>query len=139
MNNVGAVGLKEVFLFITIMCLCILVTMIMYNKTVKDIFGGSSMNGLTYQDTEDKVSKAAKDYAFNNYNNKLENGDSEYVTIETLQNEGLIDEVIDPKDSDITCSGYVNFIMRNNEIIYDPYIKCGLNYHTKGYNANYDA
>ena len=33
MNNIGALSIRQVFLFIAIMCLCILVTMIMYNKT----------------------------------------------------------------------------------------------------------
>jgi len=139
MNNIGALSIRQVFLFIAIMCLCILVTMIMYNKTVKDIFGGTEMNGLTYKDTEEKVTKAAQDYVFNNRKNDLKNGDRDYVTIETLQNEGILDIVIDPKDNNVTCTGYVSLKMQNNEITYDPYIKCGPNYHTKGYNANYDA
>lgn len=139
MNNIGALSIKQLFLFITIMCICILITMIMYNKTVKDIFGGTNMNGLTYKDTEEKISKAAKEYAFNNHKNDLKNGDRNTVTIETLQNEGILNVIIDPKDKETTCSGYVIFTMRNNEITYDPYIKCGKNYHTKGYNANYDA
>ena len=139
MNNKGALELKQVFLFIAIMCICILITMIMYNKTVKDIFGGTEMDGLTYKDTEDKVSKAAEEYTFNQNRRNMENGDKDTVTIETLQDEGILDIIIDPKDKDTTCTGYVDFKMRNNEIIYDPYIKCGNNYHTKGYNANYDA
>lgn len=139
MNNKGEIGLKEAFIFISIMCLSILVTMIMYNKTVKDIFGGTSMDGLTYQDTEEKVTKAAKDYNFNHNKNELENGDRDRVTIKEMQNKGAIDIVVDPKDNNVTCTGYVEFIVKNDEITYDPYIKCGNNYHTKGYNANYDA
>ncbi len=139
MNNKGEIGIKEALIFISIMCLSILVTMVMYNRTVKDIFGGTSMDGLTYQDTEEKVTKAAKDYNFNHNKNQLENGDRNKITIKEMQNEGTIDIVVDPKDNNVTCTGYVEFTMKNGEITYDPYIKCGSNYHTKGYNANYDA
>jgi len=139
MNNKGALEMKQVFLFVATVCLCILITMIMYNKTVKDIFSGSEMNGLTYKDTEDKVTKAAKEYTYNHYNKTLKNGDKDTVTVETLIDDGVLNTVIDPKDKDTECSGYVNFTKKNNGITYDTYIKCGKNYHTKGYNANYDA
>lgn len=139
MNNKGEVGLKEAFLFIAIMCLCILITMVMYNRNVKDLFGGSSSSKETYQNTEHEITEAAKNYVDNHYDNQLEIGDSDYVTIKTLISAGLIDEVIDPKNKKTTCTGYVNFYKKGIDITYEPYIKCGLNYHTKGYNANYDA
>lgn len=137
MNNKGAVGLSEAFIFIAIVCLCILITMIMYNKTVKDLFGGTSMNGLTYTDTENKITKAAKKYT-NNHNMEPQR-EVENITIKTLQNENLLGKINDPKDNTTICTGYVSYYKRGNDTFYDTFIKCGPNYHTKGYNANYDA
>lgn len=138
MNNRGALEMKQLFLFIAVVCLCIMISMIMYNKTIKDIFGGAEKSGLTYKDIENKIIKATKEYTFNNRQD-LKNGDKDFVTIQTLQNEGILGDVIDPKDKDTICTGYIYFTVKNDDITYDPYIKCGKNYHTKGYNANYDA
>lgn len=138
MNNHGDLGLKEVFLFLSVMCLSILVVMIMYNRNLKDLFGGTSESS-TYQEVEEQLINAAKSYTSNYYYKALENGDNDYVTTQTLQENGLIDVIADPKDGDITCTGYVNFYKRSGHTQYDPYIKCGQNYHTKGYNLNYDA
>ncbi|MCI9110660.1 MAG: hypothetical protein HFH47_02465 [Bacilli bacterium] len=138
MNNRGALEMKQLFLFIAVVCLCIMISMIMYNKTIKDIFGGAEKSGSTYKDTENKIIKATKEYTFNNRQD-LKNGDKDFVTIQTLQNEEILGDVIDPKDKDTICTGYIYFTVKNDDITYDPYIKCGKNYHTKGYNANYDA
>ncbi len=51
MNNRGEVGLKEAFIFVAIMCLCILITMVMYNRNIKQMFEGNSIIGSTYKDT----------------------------------------------------------------------------------------
>ena len=137
MNN-GGWGLKDVLFFIVILCLSLLVAMILYHKTIGDLFGGSVV-ATTYDNLEKDIAYAAKDYVNNHYYKTLKNGDSDRVTLKTLQSENLIKKVVDPDDSRIECTGYATFSKENNRTTYRPYLKCGSRYKTAGYKVNYDA
>ena len=38
----------------------------------------------------------------------------------------------------INCSGYVKVSKKSNENFYEPYIKCGSDYQTHGYEVEFD-
>ncbi len=137
MNN-GGWGLKSAIFFIIVMCLSILVTMIMYNRTITSLFGADP-NSLTYGDIEDELLHAARNYTNNFYYKVLEDGDNDYVTVKSLEQNKIINTIKDPRNKDITCTGYVNFYRQNGQNYYAPYLKCGNNYQTLGYRAEYDA
>lgn len=136
MNNRGF-GMNEFFLFIAIMCLSLLVTMVMYNKTINGLFGGS--REVTYSDIENEMMSSARNYTDNYYYKVLEDGDNDYVTISVLEEEGILDKIMDPKNSKESCTGYVNFYKEDGHTSYVPYLRCGTNYQTNGYKAKYDV
>lgn len=138
MNERGG-GFNDVFIFLAVICLAILVTMVMYNRTIKDLFGGEETTKMTYNEIEEMLISAGKNYTDNYYYKPLENGDDDYVTVRTLETEGIIQTIVDPEDEGITCTGYVNFSKEDDQTIYEPYLRCGSNYETTGYKEKYDA
>ncbi len=138
MNERGG-GINDVFIFLAVICLAVLVTMVMYNKTIKDLFSGDDTTKMTYNEIEESLINSAKNYTDNYYYKPLENGDNDYVTVRTLETEGIIQTIIDPEDDKITCTGYVNFSKEDDQTTYEPYLRCGSNYETTGYEEKYDA
>ena len=53
-----------------------------------------------------------------------------------LKENGYLDEIKDIKDKDTECTGYVEFVQDGGVITYTPYLKCGSNYETEGYDTN---
>ena len=50
-----------------------------------------------------------------------------------LREANYLDKLIDPNDKNTECTGYVEFIQDRAQISYKPYLKCGTNYQTEGY------
>lgn len=138
MNNKGG-GFNDIFIFLAVICLAILVTMVMYNKTIKDLFGGEDTTKMTYNEIEENLIGSAQNYTDNFYYKPLENGDHDYVTIRTLETEGIIQTIIDPEDDKTTCTGYVEFSKEDDHTTYKPYLRCGSDYKTRGYKEKYDV
>ena len=136
MNNYGF-GLREFLGFLTCILIALFIAMVMYHKNFGELFD-SSVSSQSYQDIEKDLANVAIIYTDNYYYKVLENGDSDYVTIKTLKEEKIITKVTDLKDHKLECSGYIHFYKENSKTIYDPYIKCGDNYQTAGYNKDYD-
>lgn len=132
MNNYGY-GIREFLGFLTCILIALFIAMIMYNKNFGELFDGS-VSSDSYKDIEDDLITVAITYTDNYYYKVLENGDSDYVTIKTLKDEKIISRVTDLKNHKLECSGYIHFYKQEGKTIYDPYIKCGDNYQTEGYN-----
>ena len=88
--------------------------------------------GKTYESIENEMVNAAKNYYANHKNNlpKEENGTVK-VTISTLVEAELLDEVIDPQNKEQTCSGHVEVTKVGDEYSYIPFLTCKGNYEPK--------
>lgn len=135
--NQGGWGLKDIFIYVGVITLALLVAMILYNKNFKQLFDSAS-SIETYTDLESKLIRAARTYTDNFYYKALEDGDAGYVSVKTLKDSGVIDKIEDINDSKIECSGYVHFNKEESTVTYDPYLKCDNNYITTGYDSYYD-
>lgn len=138
MNEEGW-GFKDMFWFLAIICVALLLAMMLYNRTFSDLFDSSSgeYSGETYSDIESDLEKTAHTYTDNYYYKILEDGDEGYITIRDMQDKNLLSSVKDIKDENISCSGYVYF-EKHESTMYKAYLKCGDNYETAGYKAKYD-
>lgn len=92
----------------------------------------SKGNGSSYEEIEDKMVSAAKDY----YKDKKsalpkEIGGSVRVSIASLVEAELLSEVTDPNDSSNVCSGYVEVTKVDDEYAYEPFLVCEGNYEPK--------
>ena len=88
--------------------------------------------GKTYESIENSMINAAKNYYANHKNNlpKEENGTVK-VTISTLVEAELLDEVTDPQNKKQTCSGHVEVTKVGEEYSYIPFLTCKGNYEPK--------
>ena len=91
----------------------------------------------TYSDLENRIKLGATRYQNDNYQGTLESSETWILKYNNLKEAGYMpSKLIDPKDHD-ECDGYVKFIKTEAKITYIPYIKCGDNYQTSGYDASY--
>ncbi|NLL44700.1 MAG: hypothetical protein GX247_03425 [Mollicutes bacterium] len=116
---------------------------------IKSIFGGILYNSNTnddkpgytnqdYQQLESKLIDGAKKYIKEYYSDGIPEGVKLVFTVKDLQNKGFLEEINDPNNKNITCSGYINVEKESSMDKYYPYIKCGNKYGTKGYNKIFD-
>ena len=90
-----------------------------------------------YIKNEQMVENVAKTYLASNSGKAPANeGHITIVALSQLQENNLIGQIIDVKDKQTICTGYVLIInLGNNEYDYQPYLNCGENYQTEGYTA----
>ncbi len=140
--NQNGWGLRDMLVFLGVICIAILITMFLYNRTFKELFdttgGITDIENETYADMETELERTAHAYTDNYYGKILEDGDEDNITLRQMQEENLITVVKDIEDDKIICSGYVHFKTANGKTRYDSYIKCGDNYQTPGYREKYD-
>lgn len=140
MNNQGGWGFKNVFAIIAVLAAAILIAMITYNRSFSELFGAidEDADNITYQTLENRLIRAAKTYTDNYYYKPLEEGDEDYVSVNTLIDNGVMNELEDVEDKNTTCTGYVHFYKEEGTATYEPYLKCGDNYKTPNYSSAYD-
>ena len=92
----------------------------------------SNKSGGSYEAIENKMVSAAKEYYVNRKDRlpKEENGTVK-VTLGTLVEAELINEVVDPSDKSNVCSGYVEVTKVGEEYSYLPFLTCKGNYEPK--------
>ena len=92
----------------------------------------SSKKIRSYSSIEEDMQYAAEKY-YSTRENRLPktNGGTVKVTLSTLIDAGLMDEVTDPKNSKNTCSGYVIVTKVSKEYTYTPFLSCKDNYEPK--------
>ena len=91
-------------------------------------------NSTNYSNLEDKLVFAGSKYA-SKYLVSENFDDNKVVTIVRLQTEGLLDKL---EINGTKCSGYIKIEKVEKEFKYYPYLKCGVEYQTTGYDVNFD-
>lgn len=91
-------------------------------------------NSTNYSNLEDKLVLAGSKYA-SKYLVSENFDDNKVVTIVRLQTEGLLDKL---EINSTKCSGYIKIEKVEKEFKYYPYLKCGAEYQTTGYDVNFD-
>lgn len=136
MNQKGF-GLKEFVIIIAIIFVCAIIIMSLYRSIIPNATT-SSVTGtkkLTYKDLEDRLELAAERYQNDNYSGNASDTEVWELSYSMLRKEKYLDKLIDPNDEDTECTGYVEFIQDEAKVMYKPFLKCGTNYETKGYDG----
>ena len=114
----------KIILFIIVLVVLILVFSLFFGKK------GERSDSSPLQ-IENKLVAAAKAYANNKKNNKIlptKENESNKIKSELLQERGYLKEL---KYNNQKCSGYVDLIYKNKEVLYIPYVTCGSLYNTR--------
>ena len=143
MNEKGF-GLKEFIIILAVIFICIIVIVTIYKSIVPkaDVTVDTEeevekqTENVTYQELEYKLKRAAERYQNDNYSGNSSETAIWELSYSMLKEKDYIDKLVDPKDKNIECTGYVEFIQDKANVSYKPYLKCGTNYETEGYNNN---
>lgn len=143
MNQKGF-GLKEFVIVIAVIFVSMLIIMSLYRSLVNNSAKpeteekneSEETEKITYQDLENTLEKAAERYQNNTYQGNTENTEIWTLSYSMLKEEKYLDKLIDPNDKNTECTGYVEFVQDGAKISYKPFLKCGSNYETKGYDSN---
>lgn len=137
MNNKGF-GLTNLLFFSLIFMLFLLACVYLINVNYRNTIKTNKIKDeqeITYYDIEIKLVNSARKYMKNNYPNLKEDIEIP-IKLDTLIENNYIAPIKDLKTFN-ECNGYVLFSIKNNNIEYNPYIKCD-NYITVGYQNNLD-
>lgn len=132
-KNIGnqGFGLNEVLIGCSILAMALIVSVALINENFKDlepVFSNVTQS-YTYKEMEQKMVEAATKYA---EEESISNGGVK-ITTQTLQRKSYLPRLLDPKDVNVECTGYVIYIKNNNQYTFEPYIKCEDSYQTEGY------
>lgn len=150
-------GLQELIMGLGILFFCLLLIVSLINRNFRNLSNQDDQSATnpqptdpnkpveenrdysSYQEIEVTLKKAAEKYKTKVYGNELQEGDNITVTLHSLVQNHYLEEVHDIKDKNIICSGYVTFRKNANQVTYNPYLKCGKKYKTKGYLERLDV
>lgn len=138
MNQKGF-GLKEFVIIFAVIFICIIIIASLYRSIIPDADVTSDFETeekVTYKDLEEELEKAAERYQNDTYSGNASNTEIWELSYSMLRKEGYLDKLMDPNDKNTECTGYVEFIQDGAKISYKPYLKCGTNYKTEGYDGN---
>ena len=93
------------------------------------IINACSNRSGSYEDIENDMVEAAKEY-YSNRKNRLpkEDDGTVEVSIGTLIDAELLEEIVDPKNKNQTCSGHVEVTKVGDDYSYTPFLTCKGNY-----------
>lgn len=136
--NANGFGLKEFIIILAVVFIAMIIIMSLSRSIVEDEETNSEpiQEKVTYQELEHQLKKAAERYQNDTYQGNANNKEVWSLSYSMLKEKGYLDKIIDPNDKDIECQGYVEFIQDGAIISYQPYLKCGNNYKTEGYDDN---
>ena len=139
MNQKGF-GIKEFVIVISVIFIAMIIIMSLYQGVVseeKETKKATKIEEkLTYQDLEQELKKAAERYQNDNYSGNALDTEVWSLSYSMLKEEKYLDKLTDPNDKKVECTGYVEFIQDKAKISYKPFLKCGSNYGTEGYDSN---
>ncbi len=121
--------IRENILKIVIFLVILIVAIIIFSLVFS---GGGTKSIDSYSQMEENLVKVVKEYL--NDNTKLipkNNGEITKVNVDTLVSAEYMDQIHSLEEENVTCSGYVDVINKNDDYSYIPYIKCGNYYETK--------
>ena len=137
MNNKGF-GLKEFIILFSVIFICMIVIMSIYqsifpNQNIELEKNMAEEKPKTYKELEQELQLAAERYQNDTYSADSDATEVWTLSYSMLKEKKYIDKLIDPNDKNQECTGYVEFIQDEAKISYQPFLKCGNNYETKGY------
>lgn len=93
------------------------------------VINACSNSKTSYSSIEDEMVEAARTY-FSSRESRLpkEEGNSVEVTVGTLIDSELLEEIKDPNDKNQTCEGSVQVKKVGDDYVYTPFLKCEGNY-----------
>ena len=136
MNQKGF-GLKEFVIIFAVGFICILIISSIYQSIVPnaEMQSEPEKEKITYKDLEDELKQAAERYQNDTYSGNSSETAVWELSYSMLRKEKYLEKLIDPNDKNTECTGYVAFIQDGAKISYKPFLKCGTNYQTDGYEA----
>jgi len=161
MNNKGW-GLQAMILWCAVLGILLIVATVTINSSINNLYNGNGKysNGSSvikkeeveedketekeepkeeekddkdYLDYLDIMVDASKKYIEKNYKDDYANADHLKLSTKMLINNDYMERIVDPNNSSLECVGYIAVENVNNELIYEPYLKCGDNYETEGF------
>lgn len=141
MNEKGF-GLKDFVILFAVIFISLIVIMSIYrsmfpNENVELETDMTDNNQTeTHKDLEDKLEKAAERYQNDNYSGNADDPEVWTLSYSMLKDKKYLEKLIDPNDKNVECSGYVEFTQDKGLVSYKPFLKCGSNYQTDGYEDN---
>lgn len=142
--NQGGFGFKDFIIICAIIMAIVIVTFVIYkvsfqkpDKVTRSVDTKVSKYE-SYEDMQYYLKKGAERYQNDHYHGDVESDEIWILSSELLLKEGYLKgKLIDVDGSNNECDGYVRFVKKGASVSYEPYIKCGDNYVTEGYNTNY--
>ena len=131
MNEKGF-GIKEFIIIISVVFISLIIIMALFQSIFQN---AESNQTIDYEDLEKSLEKAAERYQNDTYSGNTNETEVWSLSYSMLKEEKYVDELIDPNDKK-ECTGYVEFIQDGAKVSYKPYLKCGNNYQTEGYDEN---
>ncbi len=132
MNNRGW-GLNEMLVLCFILVVALFISATMFQNIINKTDNSNVNYDAKYQALEVELTNASKTY-FKAHFDPDTNTVMVVITVSQLLKDGSLDHFKDPKDSSISCSGYVI----KEENTYTPYITCGNNYSSLNYTTVLD-
>ena len=142
-------GLSSELIFILIFIICLIIAVIglkefsLMEEFNPNYYSNTNTNNdsinkeYNYQELEVRLKNSTIDYINDVYNNDL-GLDTLIIQSSLLREMGYLNNYSDENDK--YCSGYCEvYLNENNEIIYEPYVKCGDYYESKGYVERKDS
>ncbi|MEG2311639.1 MAG: hypothetical protein RSB72_02960 [Bacilli bacterium] len=109
------------YYFLGITVLLIIIVVIISSCSLKS-------NSNSYLKIENKMVLASKEYYSNRKSKLPKNGEVKKVTINTLVETKLLKKVLDPKNKNNVCQGFVEVKKVDNDYSYIPFLTCKDNY-----------
>ena len=152
MNQKGF-GIKEIIILLAVFFISVLIIMSLSRSITNvgqdnetndtdssaekaDIDTDQEDEDLTYQDLEKRLELAAERYQNDTYSANTDDTEIWYLSYSMLKEKKYLDKLVDPNDKKTECTGYVEFVQDGAKISYKPFLKCGSNYETEGYDEN---
>ena len=142
-------GLASELIFILIFVVCLVIAILglrqfsLLEEFNPNYYSNTNTNNdaiekeFNYQELEVRLKNSTIDYVRDVYNNQL-GLDTLIIQATLLRENGYLHNYSDEDDK--YCSGYCEvYLDENNEIVYEPYVKCGDFYESKGYVERKDS
>ena len=137
MDNRGF-GLRIMLFFCIVFISLIIVVTSIVNTNFKSLAREKGTKSkYSYFDLEIKMVKAATNYSNKMYSTSIRENTEVGLNLKTLKNSNYLTTIKDPYNNK-ECSGYVILKKGRHNIQYIPYLKCGTNYKTIGYDVKYE-
>lgn len=133
MNNRGW-GLNEMLLYCGLLGIAFIIVIVLVEQNFKSLVTNPTDLGeeqvYTHKQIENNLIVASTKY-LENQDIEIQNGSTIKITTKILKENNYIGDLYDTNHE--LCTGYIIYSKQDDGYSYNPYIKCGNIYQTKGY------